>query len=322
MDLSTAAAENPDAAQKLWNEMAVERGNGDDSTASGPLKQNQDDAGTNANPAESGGQIPGNDDGADKDAAEDPAAVAAAAEAAAAAAAQAPDPIAALTDQVNKLATQLRNVNGHIGGLSEGQKQLKATLDAARATVKDAPTQKQVAEAMADPEEWTALREDFPEFVKATESLLATKLAGLQAPGIDQAAIDKIVEQRVMQETAAQRTEMIDSHLDAVVDGSWRETVNTPAFDAWMKGQPPEVQALGESSRLTDSAKMLRLFEKTKAADPTQQIVDARKARLEGATTVRTGLRGSKTMKAPEDMTPAELWNHEAALREKSRNRG
>jgi hypothetical protein len=323
LDLSTVAAEDPAAAQKLWDELAAERKTDDEPTAVKPPEENQDDAGTNDFPVNVQAQ-----DDASTTGAEDPAAVAAAAAAAAASApADAkPDPIAALTEKIGRLEGQLRNVNGHIGGLSEGQKQLKATMEAARANVKDAPTKEQVAEAMADPAEWTALREDFPEFVKATESLLAAKLAGLQTPGIDQGAIDKIVEARVAKEAAAIRTESIDSHLDAVVDGgNWRETVNTPAFDAWIKAQPADVQALGDSARLTDSARMLRLFEKSKvepeAPTQTQQIADARKAKLDGATTVKSGLKGVRTAKSPDDMSPQELWNHEAAERDRKRER-
>lgn len=320
MDLEELTSANPADAQKEWDAIAVERGHEVNAAADTPLTTTdmiEEDAthqtegqGTTANAGTTG----------EEDQATTQAAAAAAAEA------DKTDPLKELTEKIAKLEGQVRNVNGHIGGLNHGQQQLREMMTAAgtaAAKVKEAPTQAQVAEAMTNPAEWDALREDFPEWATATEKLLDARLSGLQqkAPAIDPAAIDRIVEERVAKQAATVRLEVIDSHLDAIIDGDWNATVKTEQFGKWLDAQPDDVKALAESSRLTDAAKMLRLFDKSRSSNQTQQIIDQRKAKLDGATTVKSGMRTTKS-KAPDDMTPQELWNYEAAQREKRNARG
>jgi hypothetical protein len=50
-----------------------------------------------------------------------------------------------------------------------------------------------------------------------------------------------------------------DAALNAIVP-RWRQQVNTPAFDTWLKAQPADVQALAESDDLGDAASMLRRY--------------------------------------------------------------
>lgn len=238
--------------------------------------------------------------------------------AAPAAAAAKPDPMAELAEKIGKLEGQLRNVSGHIGGLNQGQQQLRQMLDAGKAAaaeVKDAPTPEQVRAAMKNPDEWDALKQDFPEWSDATEKFLEAKLASLP-PALDPSAIDKLVAERVAQETAAVRTEAVDAHLDAIVDGDWRAEVKGDAFGAWMAGQPADIQALGESSKLTDASKMLRLFAKSKEVNPAQQILQQRSAKLDAAAGVPRGQKAARSLSV-EDMTPEQQWAHYAAQTDK-----
>lgn len=231
-----------------------------------------------------------------------------------------PDPLAELAEKIGRLEGQLRNVSGHIGGLNQGQQQLRQMLDAtkaAQAAGKEAPTQEQVKEALKNPAEWEALQEDFPEWKAATEKFLDARLAALQQPAaIDPAAIDKIVAERVAQETAAVRNEAIDAHLDAIVDGDWRAEVQGEAFGKWMQGQPADVQALGNSSKLTDASRMMRLYAESKKSNPAQQLLQQRSAKLDAAAGVPRGQKAPRS-KSVEDMGPEELWAHYAAQTDK-----
>lgn len=278
MDLSN------DADQKLWDELASSREEGDLQAASVPLAAEPEPTPAPA-PAEPAATEPLNTDATNTEPTPAPTAAPAAAEAK-------PDPIAELAEKISKLEGQLRNASGHIGGLNDGQKQLREMLNAANAAMaaaKDAPPSPDGA-ALADP--------------------------GQPPAALDPAAIDKIVAELVAKETATVRTEAVDAHLDGIVDGDWRAEVKTDDFNKWMQGQPADIQALGESAKLTDAAKMLRLFVKSKQANPAQQILQQRSAKLDAAAGVPRGQRAPRS-KDPADMTPQELWDYEAARTEK-----
>lgn len=190
--------------------------------------------------------------------------------------------------RLEKFEASHSTLAGHIGGLQRSQKEIQERLAAATAatkTVADAPTQAEMKDAMADPQEWAALKASYPEWAKATEQIIDAKVKS--RPGFDPAEVDKIVAERVAGETAAVRREMIDSHLDAIVDGDWNAEVRTEKFAKWFEGQSEAVKALGESSKMTDAAKMLRLYEASKkvpAAEP-KKDVSTRQKRFEAAVT-------------------------------------
>jgi hypothetical protein len=297
LDLST------DADQKLWDELAAGHDTDAAQTAVVPPAAEPEE------PPEPAQTTPAS---TAQEPATDPTAAPAAAEVK-------PDPMAELAEKIGKLEGQLRNVSGHIGGLNQGQQQLREMLTAGKAAadaVKDAPSAQQVAEAMKNPDEFEALRDDFPEWARATELLLDARLKNLTAQQPDPAAIDKIVAERVAKETAAVRTEAIDAHLDGIVDGDWRAERNSPEFLKWEAAQGDEVKALIDSPRLTDAAKLMRLFVKSKQANPAQQILQQRSAKLDAAASVPRGQKAPRS-KSPEDMTPAELWEYEAARTDK-----
>jgi hypothetical protein len=130
-----------------------------------------------------------------------------------------------------------------------------------------------------------------------------------------------MVAQRVAGETAAVRNEMIDSHLDAIAgSGDWRRDINSPAFDTWLRGQKPEVQALADSAKMTDAAKMLRLFEQSRSQTrQADSLTQKRQQTLDSASfTPGRGTRGAKPVSV-DDMTPEQLWQYEAQQREKRR---
>lgn len=235
------------------------------------------------------------------------------------------DPLAEIRSLIDKIDHRTKSTEGRIGALDKSMQQaMQAASKAATKQGIDAPTQARVTEAMKTPEGWERLRAENPEFVKIQEEFLEAKLAHERGLQLDTAAIDRIVSERVAEQSAANRTEMIDSHLDSLVsNGNWREEINTSEFSKWFSAQPPEVQALSQSSKMTDAAKMIRLYESSKTqTTAANQLTQQRQQTLESAAGAPT--RSQKVPKplSVEDMTPEQLWNHEAKLREKKRERG
>lgn len=213
------------------------------------------------------------------------------------------DPLKELMARFDKFEASHNNLAGHIGGLQRSQKEIQERLAAAQAatkTVNDAPTQAEVKDAMTDPQEWADLKTAYPEWASATEKIIDAKV-GTQ-PKIDPAEIDKMVSERVAREAASTRQEMIDSHLDAIVDGDWLSEVKSEKFGKWIDGQNEDIKALANSSKMTDAAKMLRLFQISKQTKPEQKIepkpkeISPRQKRIEASVNPRgTGGHASST---------------------------
>lgn len=181
-----------------------------------------------------------------------------------------PDPIKDLVARMEKFEASQSKLAGHIGDLTRSREEIRQFMAASKEAAKnvsDAPSDEQVKDAMGNPKSWDALKEDFPEWVAATEEFLNQRLGAVK-PSVDQVTLDKAVEQRVASLSAEMRQEAIDSHLDAIVDGDWEKTVGEPAFSQWLSAQPDGVKALAESSRMRDAARMLRLFVASKATPP------------------------------------------------------
>lgn len=143
-------------------------------------------------------------------------------------------------------------VFGTIGGIQRIVNDLKAT-----------PAGQPLKLSEADFAELTA---EYPELAALTTKGIQRVLEKLpaRAAAVDPAAISKVVQD----ETATVRQEVIDSHLDAVVDGDWREEVRKPEYAAWIDKQPDAVKALGASDSLRDAAKLMRLYKAHRDAPP------------------------------------------------------
>jgi hypothetical protein len=109
-------------------------------------------------------------------------------------------------------------------------------------------------------EDFKELRAAYPDIGQMTMDSLNRVLAKVRGTGgADPEAIDRLVSERVQ----VARNEINGQVTDAVLNGivpRWRQAVNTPAFDTWLKSQPAEVQALAESDDLGDAATMLRRY--------------------------------------------------------------
>ena len=310
MDLSNTTT---DDAQKLWDELAAGRDSGTEQTAAMPPAA----AETQPNANDTAAEVTTTDEtpkGETTDTAAKPEGTDATAQAAA------KDPMAELMERFSNIEGQLRKVNGHIGGLTQSQQQLREqVLNAAKQATteagKEAPTNAQAKAALADPEKWAALKAEWPEWGEAVEEVLAARIP--QAPVFDPAEFDRKVGERVSAETAKVHEEVLNAHLDTVVEdlgGDWRATVKSDDFGKWMAAQPDEVKALGDSSSLSDASKMIRLYVKSKQANPAQQLINERSAKLDAAASAPQPGRKAPRSKGVEDMSHEELWAHYSKL--------
>lgn len=135
---------------------------------------------------------------------------------------------------------------------------LKQAIDKLRT---ETPAGEKVEVSEADFKE---LVDAYPEIGKLTAQGLNKAMAKVRGTGgADPEAIDKMVTERVAAARTEIATEVTGRVTDAVLNGivpRWRDQVKTPAFDAWFKAQPLDVQALGASDDLGDAAVMLRLY--------------------------------------------------------------
>ena len=236
-----------------------------------------------------------------------------------------PDALAQMQAQIaelEKLSTRMRNAEGHIGSLNGTQKELKALLDASKLAsqhASQAPTQSEVREAAGNPAEWDALKADYPEWGGAIEKLLDVRINN-QGSGFDAKAFEASVMEKMRGENDAMRKEIVESALDAVFP-TWKDDLNSTSFTKWQNEQPDNIKALLHSEKVSDAAKMLKLFEAAKLADPAAQVIAQRQKNLAAATATPKGARSTATpQKSWEDMSTAERWDHEKRLAAKRRN--
>lgn len=171
--------------------------------------------------------------------------------------------------KVEKIPDRLRNIEGHIGGLTATTRELKAALDSARtaatAAGARAPTDAEVKQATRNPDLWKQLKEDFPVWAEAIEPELAdlrAQMAALPKPQpVDVAALKGEVTkdmQPLIDAAVAYGRGM--ARIDRKHGDDWEQLVKAPEFDAWFKTQPADVQALSSSRVPKDAERLLDLY--------------------------------------------------------------
>lgn len=222
--------------------------------------------------------------------------------------------------RVEKLEGRTRNVEGHIGGLSNQNRALAERIAAAQSAAKsvsDSPTSEQIKKAVANPEQWEALKSDFPEWSSATEKFIDHKLSSVAS--VDAAKVNELVSRAIdsARTNITQEVEkrIVDKSLSAVFPG-WKQDVSSDSFKQWSQSQPEEIRALAASDEVGDAAKMLSLYRESLKTNPVRQIQEARQQKLGQAVAAPRGTR-STPAKSWDDMTPEERWN--SVSRERTR---
>ena len=238
------------------------------------------------------------------------------------------DPLAGLSDvvraklaQIDELATANAQLLHHVktaeGRVAAMQREFQqARVAQQQVAPQEAPSQGQIVNAAKNPEKWEQLKEDFPEWAGAMEEYVASKLGSVQSQqGLDPQQVAAFVQQQVDQTKAEMRQAIEEARVDGKYE-NWKDTVNTLEFTQWFTVQPPETRALANSDSARDAIRMLDLFHETKKRSASD-IRQERGQRLAAAATTRPGQ--TPPPKTLDDMSPEELWNYEAAKREKTK---
>lgn len=237
------------------------------------------------------------------------------------------DPLAELRDQVKTLSSQLGTVTSDLksaqGRIAAWQREQAEAAKKAAKAVEEAPSAGQMAAAVANPESWNKLKEEFPDWATATEHFVEGKLNAVKLPPQDSGAIEALKSEVVGLQSSVNRT-LAELHV-AIAHRGWQQTVKTEDFKTWYGAQPREVQALGASDAPDDAIRMLDLFEASrKTAVQERNRADALKVKREGnlanAAATPRGVKAVRTDTVDLDnMSPEQLWQYEAKLREKKR---
>jgi hypothetical protein len=238
------------------------------------------------------------------------------------------DPLAGLSDvvraklaQIDELATANAQLLHHVktaeGRVAAMQREFQqARVAQQQEAPQEAPSQGQIENAAKNPEKWEQLKEDFPEWAGAMEEYVASKLGSVQPQqGLDPQQVAAFVQQQVDQTKAEMRQAIEEARVDGKYE-NWKDTVNTLEFTQWFTVQSPEIRSLANSDSARDAIRMLDMFHETKKRSASD-IRQERGQRLAAAATTRPGQ--TPPPKTLDDMSPEELWNYEAAKREKTK---
>lgn len=207
--------------------------------------------------------------------------------------------------QMPDLMNGLKEAKGRIGSLqSEWSKSQQRAAEA--------PNQTQIAAAARDPEKWTALKSDFPEWGEGISEYVEARLGQLAGSGLSAEQIEQMVANRAG-EQSAQLEKTFNERLVAFKHPGWKNEVKTPDFNEWFGAQSAETQALANSVDPMDAISLMDGYAKHKA-QPVAQVRSSRQQRLEQAvTTTKPGQ--APVTKSFDEMTPAEQWHYLAEQR-------
>lgn len=220
--------------------------------------------------------------------------------------------IETLQQSNQNLGDRLKQSEKRIGSLTNELHNAKEAAKTLQKEKDDAPTPDQIEAAKASKQKWEDLKAEFPEWADATEALLAAqkkeltdefekKLEALPKPKTE-------ADSNVLQEFKGQ---IIDDFIETHHRG-WKETVKTPEFVEWVKGQNDDIKAKMASDRVPDAIFVLDMFGESKtgttAGKSPAEIAAERKRRLASSQVPSSG-RSRKPAKTEDDMTDDEYRN-------------
>ena len=216
-----------------------------------------------------------------------------------------------------QLLHQLKSTEGRVAAI---QREAAQARSAAQSVEGAAPNQQAINAAMKTPEKWESLKNDFPEWGDAVEALVKANLGSARpAQQFDPSPLRQEFIGGLDSVKGAIMAEVTKALEEARVENKhegWKETVNTSDFATWFKAQQPEVQGLSASTKARDAIRLLDLFNEAKSK-PASVVAQDRQGRLAAA--ARTTKGPTAPPRTAGEMTAAELWNHEAAFRERAR---
>jgi len=191
----------------------------------------------------------------------------------------------------------------------------KPTNDSGEAQSDDQQRQ-DMAESMGV-DDWAEFKEDFPDMARAFEARLKAdqqRQAKLEQEVAElRSTVQPIQEQAHQQQLQSEYARLESRHDD------WREVVNAPEFDTWLKTQNPSIQALAESDSADDASALLDFYKGSNGGgDDTSRAKphDKRQSRLANAQTVSRRGAGQRSG-APDEFDAA--FEHYAAKQQQRR---
>jgi hypothetical protein len=239
------------------------------------------------------------------------------------------DPLAGLSDvvraklaQIDELATANAQLLHHVktaeGRVAAMQREFQqARVAQQQVAPQEAPSQGQIVSAAKNPEKWEQLKDDFPEWAGAMEEYVASQLGSVQQQGnmLTPEQVAGYVQQQVEQTKSEMRQAIEEARVDGKYE-NWKDVVNTLEFTQWFTVQSAETRSLANSDSARDAIRMLDMFHETKKRSASD-IKQERGQRLAAAASTRPGQ--TPPPKSLDDMSSEELWNYEAAKREKTK---
>ncbi|MCA9340175.1 MAG: hypothetical protein KDA17_04650 [Candidatus Saccharibacteria bacterium] len=196
----------------------------------------------------------------------------------------------AVKEAEKQFSGRIRNLEGHIGGLKQKLDGMAEQMKVAKSVTEDAggdaPTQRQINDAIKDGEKMAALRTDFPEFAEALDEMAANF-------GGNNSFQSELQETRqAAAQATAQLAEMREIRILDKAHSDWEEVVNTDSYQNWLANQPENIQDVANNSpHARDAIAVLSMYKEATTSHPdlTASSRQNNQDRLEKATAPTSG---------------------------------
>lgn len=207
---------------------------------------------------------------------------------------------------LDSINSRLKQAENRIGG---AERRLHESTLAAQSQRVEAPSEEQVKRASDNAKAWDSLKEDFPEWANAMDSVrvdLAKKTAEIEGRIPNVTAIRESMQtdfdQQINGLQKSFEIRLVDrAHKD------WRTVVQGDDYRNWITSQPENVRQKAQSDSADDAIDILDSFKEYRETKKTpQQIAKERQKRLE---TAAVGNRQSNKTTKPtsfDDLSPEE----------------
>ncbi len=168
-------------------------------------------------------------------------------------------------------------------------------------TVKEAPTEAEMATAAKTDKAWNDLKEDFPEWAVAIEAKIAASQIKMPDVGNLRENLDNVSKTMITGPALERR-------LVSMMHPKWEQTILSAEYKNWLATQPANIQTQALNGETADEAvDVLNRFRdfRIRSANPSK-IASARKDRLESSVATPTSGK-SRPAKSEADMSTPEL---------------
>jgi len=220
-----------------------------------------------------------------------------------------------LKSLVTRLTHQVQSSDGRVNALLQREQQ---QAKAATQVVSRAPNEQAVRAAAKTPEAWAKIKNEFPEWGEAIESLVTANIPAEQQP-VDLSPLQKEIQDKINGVLGQFQWAIEEAKLFGAYK-NYKTIVNSPEFKTWWSTQPGDIQGLTASAKAEDAIKSLDLFgaAQQKAKDAARNVSQDRGAKL-AAAAVPARKPSAPPPADDRELTAAQIWEAEAAARAQKR---